>query len=236
MTRPEKYALLKLLEIADPPVALEIGTYKGGSLQAIASFAKKVYTVDLDSSAAKSLRSKYSNVEFLVGNSAYIVPQLLESIELCGEQLGFVLIDGDHSESAVRKDINSILYYTPKRPIYILCHDSFHPVCRRGIIDASWQESPHVHYVELDFIPGVFHAEAFDTAKVRSMYGGFALALMLPEERSNADLTIYRAQQGLFEIAYRASRYWGQERLVDLLKSNYHKVRENLFDRGRRAK
>jgi hypothetical protein len=61
-----------------------------------------------------------------------------------------------------------------------------------------------VHYVEIDFIPGVFHFEAFDTAPAKSMYGGLALALMLPEKR-DFDLKIHESQRGLFETVFKNS-------------------------------
>lgn len=68
ITMPGKYAPLKILESADPLVANDISTYKREICRQSASFAKKVYTVDLDSSVAKSHGSKFSNIEYLVGN------------------------------------------------------------------------------------------------------------------------------------------------------------------------
>ena len=49
MTRCEKYAFASILEAARPAVAIEIGTYKGGSLQLIAEHAEKVYSIDTSS-------------------------------------------------------------------------------------------------------------------------------------------------------------------------------------------
>lgn len=205
MTRCEKYAFASIVEIADPDVAIEIGTYKGGSLQIIAKKARKVYSIDT-SPVSQSLSDHFDNVEFVTGDSTRLLPPLLDRISEKGESLGFVLIDGDHSTEGVRSDINAALQYTPVRPVYVVFHDSFHPACRKGILAADWQQSPYVHYVEVDFIPGVYHYEAFDTARSRTMHGGLSLALMLPEKRTD-ELTIYQSQKGLFDTVFSQSRH-----------------------------
>jgi len=43
MTRCEKFAFASLLDHADAKVAIEIGTYKSGSLQVVSAKAEKVY-------------------------------------------------------------------------------------------------------------------------------------------------------------------------------------------------
>ena len=104
----------------------------------------------------------------------------------------------------VRGDINAVLNHVPERPVYVVFHDSFHPPSREGILQADWQQCPYVHFVEVDFIPGVFHYHAFDTAEPRSMYGGLAVALMLPEKRESA-LAIHESQRGLFDTVLQHS-------------------------------
>lgn len=204
MTRWEKYGFASILEAARPRVALEIGTYQGGSLQVIARHAEKVYSVDIDPTIEGRLGDRFPGVAFSAGDSRAILPPLLEGIAARGEELGFVLIDGDHSAEGVRSDINAVLRYKPVRPVYVVFHDSFHPPCREGILAADWSACPHVHLVEIDFVPGVYHLEAFDTAGPRSMYGGLALAVLKPEPREGS-LTIHQSQRGLFETVYAAS-------------------------------
>lgn len=207
MTRWEKYALYSLLNYIRPEVAIEIGTYKGGSLQVISNLARKVYSVDISPEPQQHLKSRFSNVEFLVGDSKSILPDLLQRIAHQGEDLGFILIDGDHSTEGVRSDINIILAnYKPVCPLYIIMHDAFNPECRAGILSANWPDCRYVHFLEIDFIPGVYHFEAFDTAESKSMWAGFALALMLPYERSKP-LTIYQSQRGAFDTIYQFSRH-----------------------------
>src|SRR5262249_36395803 len=160
MTRWEKFGFASILEAARPKVALEIGTYRGGSLQVIARHAEKIYSVDIDPAIEERLGGRFPGVEFSAGDSRAILPPLLEGIAARGEELGFVLIDGDHSTEGVRSDINAVLRYRPVRPVYVVFHDSFHPPCRQGILAADWAACEHVHSVEVDFVPGVYHAEA----------------------------------------------------------------------------
>jgi hypothetical protein len=202
MTRWEKFGFASILEVAKPKLAIEIGTYKGGSLQVISKYADRVYSIDTD----PSLRSRLQlpNVEYLTGDSRQIVPRLLQSLE--GKELGFVLIDGDHSTEGVRADINNVLRYKPTRPVFVVFHDSFNPDCRKGILAADWSDGDFVHYVELDFVPGVYHFEPFDTAPPRSMFGGLCLAIMRPEPRTEP-LTIHQSQKGLFEAVFATSSH-----------------------------
>jgi hypothetical protein len=206
MTRCEKYAFASLVEFAKPEVAIEIGTYQGGSLQVISKTADRVYSIDVSPDCKARLGEYFGNVEFLTGESKQRLPPLLKSIMKKNEPLGFVLIDGDHSADGVRNDINAVLQYVPIRPLYIVFHDSFHPPCRQGILAADWHLCPYIDYVEVDFIPGVYHAEAFDTAEPRSMYGGLSLAVMLPEKRTG-EIKIHQSQKGLFETVFPHSRH-----------------------------
>ena len=224
MTRWEKYALAGILEAARPPVAVEIGTYRGGSLQVIAQHSTKAYAIDISPACKEDLGGHFPNVEFLIGDSRTLLPDLLEGISARGEELGFILIDGDHSTEGVRFDIDAVLRYVPLRPLYVVFHDSFHPPCREGILTASWQACRHVHYVEVDFVPGVFHHDAFDTAPARSMFGGLAVALMLPEERREP-LVVHQCQKGLFDAVLPHSRHAPRGPLVRLASRAWRRLR-----------
>lgn len=204
MTRPEKFTFRALVEGAKPEVAIEIGTFKGGSLQIISEHAKKVYSLDISPDCRDSLQDRFDNVDFRVGDSKAMVADVLREIEESGQQLGFVLIDGDHSTAAVRGDINAILKHKPTRDVFIVFHDSFNPACREGILSADWVACPYIHYVEIDFVQGVFHAKGEGNAQDRSMWGGLAVALMKPEKR-DFELTILQSQEGLFDTVYATS-------------------------------
>ena len=172
----------------------------------ISKFAKKVYSIDVSTKYQKELAGNFDNVEFRYGDSKKLVPELLDQINNSDRRIEFVLIDGDHSAKGVKADIDAILEYKPSSPLYIVFHDSFHPPSRQGILNADWHKSKYVHYVEVDFIPGVFHFEAFDTAKPKSMYGGLCVALLKPEERKE-ELVIHQSQKGLFETILKHSRH-----------------------------
>ncbi|HUF08111.1 MAG TPA: class I SAM-dependent methyltransferase, partial [Rhodothermales bacterium] len=169
----------------------------------------------------------FDNVEFMTGDSTRLLPPLLERISSNKESLGFVLIDGNHSTEGVRADVNAVLKYEPIRPVYVVFHDSFHPSCRQGILSADWHLCPYVHYVEVDFIPGVYHYEAFDTARPRSMHGGLCLALMLPQERTD-ELVIHQSQKGLFDTVFAQSRH--STVTETLVLGSLRKVKRRLFN------
>ena len=127
MTRNEKFCFIKLLEQIKPQIAIEIGIDNGGSLQVLSKHSKKVYAIDIEKKTAKNLVDKFDNVEFLIGDSKKIIPELLQRIQDNNESLEFALIDGDHTESGVRSDIENLIKYIPPKSFNINLHDSFNP-------------------------------------------------------------------------------------------------------------
>ena len=77
MSTAEKTVLLLLLDAARSEVALEIGTYKGGSLQALSAKAGQVHTIDIDPEPAAVLGGRFPNVTFHTGPSAEQIPAVL---------------------------------------------------------------------------------------------------------------------------------------------------------------
>lgn len=195
MSWAERCALIVLLQELKPQCAIEVGTAQGGSLSVLAEYCQKVYSLDIDPLCKQRLQKNFPNVEFVIGNSEETLPSLIELLKKRGETPGFVLIDGDHRTESVKRDIESILTFHPGRPLYIVMHDSFNPGCRRGILEAAWEDNPYVHSVELDFIQGGFCA---DLEFFRQMWGGLALATMLPTKRESP-LKINQNQRLLFE-------------------------------------
>jgi hypothetical protein len=192
MSPSEKVSLIFLLEHLRPKVAIEIGTRFGGSLQVLAQFCDRVYSIDVDPDIPRRLEGKFPNVEYLIGPSDEILPPLIDRLGKEGAELGFALVDGDHSAEGVRKDIDNLLRFRPTVPFYIVMHDSFNPQCRRGLMQACWSANRYVHAVELDFVAGTVNS----APKYRNqLWGGLALGILLPHER-----------QGRFEITGRAER------------------------------
>lgn len=224
MTDAERCMLIALLENIRPECAIEVGTYKGGSLSVLSRFSKKVYTLDIDPACREQFESRFSNVEFITGSSHDTLPALFYQLEKRNEAFEFILIDGDHSRDGVKRDINNILKYKPGKPLYIVLHDSFNPGCRQGMIEAEWAVSPYVHSVELDFVPGTFSATP-DCYK--QMWCGFALSIMLPEPRST-ELIIHAKEDLLFRTAFEKSTHRSKDYEGLHPQSALSKIRKEL--------
>lgn len=197
----ERCALILLLQRLAPECVIEIGTRLGGSLSAFAQFSKKVYTLDIDPTCQERLGSKYPNVEFVTGRSQEMLPPLLARLQAEGNGPQLILVDGDHTPEGARHDIDNALQIVPQRPLAIVMHDSFNPDCRDGIAAANWRGNPYVHAVDLDFVPGIFTSQpdAF-----RQMWGGFALAWLLPVPRSH-ELVIEQTYGFAYELLAKES-------------------------------
>lgn len=206
MSTCEKAALECVLRELSPEVAVEVGTYQGGSLQVLSRFAGRVDAIDLKHGIIESLGPLLPNVFFHTGDSKVLLPQVLQDNLRAQRSVEFVLIDGDHSAVGVRLDIEALLSVVPDCRRVVFMHDSFNPACREGVRTASWADSPYVHAVELDFVPGIYHENAYDTAAARTMWGGFACAVLQPYPRKGA-LQISASQQGLFDAVYRVSSH-----------------------------
>jgi len=218
MSRFEKYTFLSLLQYIKPKTSIEIGTYKGGSLQMISQYSDKVVCLDINSSFVNNLRGKFKNVSFRIGDSKKTLPGLIQEINNSQEIPNFILIDGDHTEEGVKTDINEVLKLIPKEPIYIIMHDSFNPACRKGILNADWVDCPYVHYVEIDYVPGVYHYNSLGI-RARSMWGGFTLAILLPE-KNKEKLNIFQSQQALFEATFKTSSHRLIDPIMKIVNSN----------------
>jgi len=197
MSRNERYAFIKLLEKIRPKVSIEIGCFKGGSLEVLSKYSEKVYSIDIDPKVKEALDHKFDNTEIHIGDSSFLVPEILKKIDKNNEELEFVLIDGEHTYKAVKQDITNFLKYTPRKTIFIIFHDSFNPICRKGIRKANYNKSPYVHYVEVDFISGIFNPGNL----FRQMWGGLALVVMNPNKR-NGKIEINECQKKLYKSIY----------------------------------
>ncbi len=222
MSNAERYVFVGLLRDLNPNFAIEIGTYMGGSLQVISRFAEKVISIDIDPDVLSRLEGKFQNVEYRIGDSNEIIQNLIMEFETKGQTPDFILIDGDHSSDGVRKDIEAIIKMTPMQTCTIIMHDSFNPGCRHGMVSADWESSPYVHSVQIDFVPGVYHYDARDTADAKTMWGGFAKVILQPEKRTK-EIAILQPQRGLFEAVYKDSSHF--------IESQSQNHKESLFDK-----
>lgn len=171
MSRSEKYGLIGLLEDLKPDYSLEIGTFRGGSLQVISRFSNHVFSIDISPEPKRTLEKRFHNVEFIVGNSIDVIHSTIQRIEAHGGKLNFVLIDGDHSRKGVYNDLKAVLDYEHKNDLTILMHDSYNPECRKGMKDVDFTKYDNIEYVELDYITGSF----WHNNNNREMWGGLAM-------------------------------------------------------------
>lgn len=192
MEPAERLALFCMLDHLRPEVAIEIGTQRGGSLQALVRFCKTVYAIDVDP-ACKTLGTLggTATVIYKTGPSAEMLPRVLVELKAKAADLGFILIDGDHSADGVRRDIENAIAWVPRRSTYIVLHDAMNPSVRAGIRAADWGRSPHVHQVEVDFVPGILVED-------NATWGGFALAVMRAMPRAGT-LTVSARYQGMYD-------------------------------------
>lgn len=208
MSRAEKYCLINILESLQPEVAIEIGTYKGGSLQVINRYSEKVYSIDISKAPKNFLENKFPDVTFIVGEGHNTVLEIFREIEEQNKKLSFILVDGDHTKKGVMNDLTVILSYPHKHPLTIILHDSFNPQCRKGIKSVDYSKYPMVEYIELDYITGAFwHNETY-----REMWGGFAMIKLNPLKKE-AGVEINECQKRLFRNTYPASVHWFKDPL-----------------------
>jgi len=200
MSPSEQVMIMYLIEHLRPKAAIEIGTRFGGSLQVLARHCGRVYSLDIDPEVKERLKGRFENVEYLIGRSDETLPPLIDRLQREKTEVGFVLIDGDHSTDGVRRDIDNILRYKPSTTLYIIMHDSFNPVVRRGLTAANWSGCPYVQRVELDLVAGSVNTSPNFRGQ---LWGGLAIGILTPEPR-NGDLEITAGSQLTYCAALRA--------------------------------
>lgn len=199
MSHAERLALTALLSRLKPDCCVEIGTYKGGSLSLLSEYASTVFSIDIDPQLPEKLGG-FRNVSFLTGPSQTILPLLLEELNRNNMPVDLILVDGDHSSEGVRKDMEIVLDYVPKKALFVVMHDGFNPECRRGMLEVDWSRSPYVHMVDVDFIPGrmIEHGGAGDG----ELWGGLGLAFLSPVKRPGK-LIVEQSAERMFRIMKR---------------------------------
>jgi hypothetical protein len=219
MSHAERCAVLQILRISKPVVSLEIGTAGGGCLQHIRAHSQHTFSIDINPDVAARLSAEMPDVEFLTGNSPNLIHEVFRRCAARHQPLEFILVDGDHSRSGVLADLTAILAHIPCSPLWIAMHDTANPECRRGIEAAPWSAHPHVHMVDLDFVPGALsEGETFRN----QLWGGLGVALLRPDARTAPlpaipvpNLThsaLFRASLDYPSVANRIRRWWRVKR------------------------
>jgi hypothetical protein len=203
MEYSERIALIAILSALKPSVAIEVGTYTGGSLAALSKFSERAYSLDINPESSQFLAGKFPNVEYVIGDSKQTLPPILADLQEALSGPLFVLIDGDHTSAGVLADITTVLAFRPRFPMVVMGHDSFNPDCRRGMLQAEWTSNPHVHFVEIDFVHGSVLNRGVPR---RQMWGGLFLALLLPQTRAST-LLVSQRHRLLFDLAFQVSAH-----------------------------
>jgi len=196
MNHSERLALTAILSRLKPLCSIEVGNSKGGSLSLISQYSKMVFSLDIDPSIPGTL-NYFKNVNFLIAPSSVTLPVLLQELDAENIPVEFILINVDHSAESIKRDIDCLLSYIPKKPLFVALHDSFNPECRRGMIEANWDKSPYVHWVDIDFVPGRLIEDGGTTSHGK-MWGGLALAYFKPQIRS-CKLAINQTAKEMYE-------------------------------------
>jgi hypothetical protein len=169
MRAGERAAIAGLLAESQPDVAIELGTYKGGSLRTIAAYAAEVHSFDLTLQVDPG---EFPNVSFHIGDSHTLLPELLSELERAERHVGFSLVDGDHSPEGVCRDVLDLIS-SPAVSGPVVLHDTGNAGVRRGLLEVPFEEHSKVASVDLDFVPA-----AAPKGPLTAAWGGLGLVLL----------------------------------------------------------
>lgn len=169
MSYGEQAALTGILSVLKPRLALELGTFRGGSLAPIAAHSQEVHTFDLASHVTEAL----PNVMYHVGDSHITLPRILAKLAAAERHVDFVLVDGDHSRAGVEADMTTLLHSPALSAGVILLHDCANEGVREGARNAIVR-ADGVAYADLSFvIPPVRR-----TPPLRELWGGLGIVVV----------------------------------------------------------
>jgi Methyltransferase domain len=172
MSFGERAALEGLVSQCKPRLAVEVGTYEGGSLRLLAAHCEQVHTIDLYRQVED--QGAFPNVVFHTGDSRSLLPELLGKLRDDHVPVDFALIDGDHSAEGVHRDLANLLDSDTTQSSVILLHDTMNQEVRAGIEQVELPARAKVIYYELDFVAGYeFAGGHFDG----QLWGGLGLVV-----------------------------------------------------------
>lgn len=197
MSFGERAALEGLLAQLQPRLAIEIGTAEGGSLARIAQHSEVVHSFDLvvPHEGVRNL----PGVTLHTGDNHELLPQLLTELAEAGENVDFVLVDGDHSTEGVRRDLEDLLESPAIANTIIVMHDTMNEVVRAGLEQVRYGAYPKVAHVDLDFVAGYMFREP---SLKHELWGGLGLVV------------VDSARSAYFAGNVRQSRYYPAHDLI----------------------
>jgi Methyltransferase domain len=132
-----------------PKVAVDVGTFLGGSSRSLRHFVEHVVTIDCDAERAAGVEG-IDGIEFRHGWSWEVLPQVLD--EYRGD-IGLVIVDASHEFDDIQRDIGALLDWQPARGVAVVIHDTAMPRCRAGLQAIDWPSGRWLHGVALDWVP-----------------------------------------------------------------------------------
>jgi hypothetical protein len=185
MSFGERAGLEGLLAAVRPVIAIEIGTAEGGSLERVAAYSERVHSFDFNFDLMpEERRGALDNVTFHAGDSHVLLPELLKELADAGQNVDFVLVDGDHSSEGVKKDMEDLLASDAIQRTVIVAHDTINEVVRDGLERVPYADFGKVAYVELDMVAG----HLFQEASLRNeLWGGLGLVIVDASEPADGD-------------------------------------------------
>ena len=195
MSPQERMAFFHVTSRVGGGLALEVGSYVGGSLRHLSADFENVISVDIN---FKNLANKgsYKNVTFMEGDSREVLPTVISHLNEEREQLDFVLIDGNHEYEYVMADLENVLDYVPQKSTGILIHDSWYLPSRQAICACKkLRECPYVHFVDTDFCSGTMMNQT-------TCVGGFCYIEMSSMPREG-ELVIHQSMDNTFRSLHK---------------------------------
>lgn len=178
MSLGERAAIEGLVSQVGPRLALEIGAGLGGSLKRLAAHSGEVHEIDL--MAPPAFVEELGNVHWHMGDSHELLPRLLHQFSNEGRNVDFVLVDGDHTEAGVRRDMQDLLSSPAVGRTVIVAHDTMNESVRAGLEQVDYERIAKVAYVELDFVPGYMVREP---SRRYQLWGGLGLIVVDQDSR-----------------------------------------------------
>jgi Methyltransferase domain len=208
MSFGERAALEGLLAQRQPRLSIEIGTAEGGSLARIAAHSEVTHSFDLVL-PHESLRN-LPGVTLHTGDNHELLPRLLAELAEAGENVDFVLVDGDHSTEGVQRDVEDLLESPAIGRTLIVMHDTMNEVVRAGLEQVRYGAYPKVAHVDLDFVAGYMFREP---SLKHELWGGLGLVV------------VDSGRSGYFAGNVRQTRYYPAHELI-------RSARNQLVGRG----
>jgi Methyltransferase domain len=127
----------------------------GGSLRSIARYSGHVHSVDL--AVPPDDINELTNVTVHAGDSHVLLPEVLAEIARDGQNVDFVLVDGDHTAEGVERDTRDLLASAAVNTTVIVFHDTMNDDVRAGLAHIDIEAESKVTYYDPDFLGGRLH-------------------------------------------------------------------------------